>query len=215
MSHVDKQARHNHASLRALLGTLSRTDIAETILYVLLSLACALAGSAAAVLLVPMVQPGHPLVLGGHAIDIHGSIETHALLFAAMTACFAVLRWQAARLAAHLASRYGMRLRRAVHARLIDASLPALADATSATIDLARETSAPVGRVVLASTRITASEPSLPLRVPSVVPTADVLRSVGNRVGAGVKPLSGSARGAFGFLIRSAPVEPRPEPPGS
>lgn len=134
MSHVDRQPRHNHASFRALSGTLSRTDVAEILLYVLLSLACALAGSAAAVLLVPMVQPGHPLVLGGHSIDIHGNIETHALLFAATTACFAVLRWQAARLAARLASRYGMHLRRAVHGRLIDASLPSLADATSAEI---------------------------------------------------------------------------------
>ncbi len=87
----------------------------------------------------------------------------------------------------------------------------ALADATTATIDLARETSAPagrVGRVVLASTTIGDGESPLMLRVPSVVPTADILRSVGGRVGAGVKPLSGSARGAFGFLLRSAPIEP-------
>lgn len=131
---MDKQPRYTHASWRTLLGTLTRTDIAEAAVYVFLSLACAIAGSAAAVLLVPLVQPGHPLVLGSHSIDIRGSIETHALLFAAITACFAVLRWQAARLAAHLASRYGMHLRRAVHARLISASLPSLADATSAEI---------------------------------------------------------------------------------
>jgi ATP-binding cassette subfamily C protein len=134
VSDMDKQVRNGHTPLSVFFDTFTRTDLAEIALYVLLSLACALAGSAAAVVLVPMVQPGHPLILGGHTIDIHGSIETHALLFAAITACFAVLRWQAARIAAHLASRYGMHLRRAVHARLIDASLPSLADATSAEI---------------------------------------------------------------------------------
>lgn len=134
MSCMDKQTRHDHASMGSFLGTLKSTDVAKIAVYVLLSLGCALAGSAAAVMLVPMVQPGHPLVLGGRTIDIQGSIETHALLFAAITACFAVLRRQAACLAARLASHYGMHLRRAVHARLIDASLPSLADATSAEI---------------------------------------------------------------------------------
>jgi len=124
----------HQASLRDIFGTLKHTGVARIILYVVLSLGCALAGSAAAVLLVPMVQPGHPLILGGKSIDIHGSIETHAVLFAAITACFAMLRWQAACLAARLASRYGVQLRRAVHARLIDAALPSLADATSAEI---------------------------------------------------------------------------------
>jgi len=82
----------------------------------------------------------------------------------------------------------------------------ALAEATSATLDLARETSAPAGRfgrVVLASTSLPEAEPSLSLPV-SLVPTAEILEAVGGRIGAGVRPLSGSARQAFGFLIRTA-----------
>jgi ABC-type multidrug transport system fused ATPase/permease subunit len=47
---------------------------------------------------------------------------------------FAVLRWQAARLGARLVGCYGMSLRRRVHARLLHAPLPALADSTSAEI---------------------------------------------------------------------------------
>lgn len=134
MRRADKQAHRQRASFGDFFKTLKHAGSAEIVLYVCLSLGGALAGSAAAVLLVPMVQPGHPLVLGGNRIDIHGSIEMHAALFAAITACFAVLRWRAACLAARLASRYGMHLRRAVHARLIDAALPSLADATSAEI---------------------------------------------------------------------------------
>lgn len=134
MSVTDPQAYPQQASFGDCFKTLTHADIADIILYIFLSLGCALAGSVAAVLLVPMVQPGHPLILGGKIIDIHGSIETHAALFAAVTGCFAVLRWQAAGLAARLAGRYGMHLRRAVHARLIDAALPSLADASSAEI---------------------------------------------------------------------------------
>jgi hypothetical protein len=48
------------------------------------------------------------------------------------------------------------------------------------------------------------------------VPSADVLRSVGDRVGAGVRPLSGSALRAFGFLLPSdaagAPEAPAAPP---
>jgi hypothetical protein len=94
----------------------------------------------------------------------------------------------------------------------------ALADAASSTLELARETSAPAGRVgraVFASA--SASLPDTETSAPdiSVVPTSRVLRSVGGRVGAGVRPLSGSARNAFGFLLRTAPGdEPEaPKPP--
>ncbi|GLQ87901.1 ATP-binding cassette domain-containing protein [Dyella flagellata] len=131
---MSQPGQRTRLPLSPFFATLKGIDRAETMAYVLLSLACALAGSAAAVLLIPLVQPHHPLVLGGKAIDLHGGIESHAILFAAITAVFAFLRWQAARLAAHLASRYGMNLRGAVHARLIDASLPSLADASSAEI---------------------------------------------------------------------------------
>jgi hypothetical protein len=83
----------------------------------------------------------------------------------------------------------------------------ALVDVTSATLELARETSAPagrVGRVVLASAELTTAEPPLTFEVP-IVPTSAVLQlqSVGDRVEAGVVPLSDSARQAFGFLLRA------------
>jgi anti-sigma factor RsiW len=83
----------------------------------------------------------------------------------------------------------------------------ALVDVTSATLELARETSAPagrVGRLVLASAELTTAEPPPPFEVP-IVPTSAVLQlqSVGDRVEAGVVPLSDSARQAFGFLLRT------------
>lgn len=127
-------ARQNHASLIAFLRTFKGANPAEMIAYVALSLGGALAGSVAAVWLVPLVQPGRALTLGGTTFDVRGSVETHVATFAAIMLAFALLRWQAARLAARLASRYGLHLRRAVHARLIDASLASLADASSAEI---------------------------------------------------------------------------------
>jgi hypothetical protein len=87
-----------------------------------------------------------------------------------------------------------------------------LADATAATLDLARETSAPaarLGRLVLASAA-PAGEPdpaaealALPI---SMAPSAEVLESVGD----GLRPLSGSARRAFGFLLGPATAPTRP-----
>ena len=125
---------HRPISMLAFLQPMKGADLAEMAAYVALSLGSALVGGVAAVWLVPLVQPGHAVVLGGRTFDVHGSIDLRAAIFTALTALFALLRWQAARLAARLASRYGMRLRRAVHARLIGASLPSLADATSAEI---------------------------------------------------------------------------------
>ena len=134
MNRPSEQAHRNHVPLGAFLHTLKGVELAEMVVYVVLSLGSALAGGAAAVWLVPLVQPGHALVLGGATFNLHGNVETHVALFAAIMVAFALLRWQAARLAARLASRYGMGLRRAVHARLIDASLVSLADSTSAEI---------------------------------------------------------------------------------
>jgi hypothetical protein len=91
----------------------------------------------------------------------------------------------------------------------------ALADATLATLDLARETSAPaarVGRQMLASVAAEGEGPALVLPT-APEPPADVLQSVGEGVNQGVRPLSGSARHAFGFLLGPAPVvKPRPAP---
>ena len=90
----------------------------------------------------------------------------------------------------------------------------ALSDATSATLDLARVTSAPaarVGRRVLDATEV--PEPSWPPAVETRPATA-VLQSVGDRVGAGVRPLSGSARQAFSFLLPTT-RDRKPPPPGT
>lgn len=120
--------------LRSLARTLSGVERVETVAYVVLSLGAAFAGSLAALLLVPLVQPGQTLPFGGALFDPRRSVELQAAIFAAATGAFALLRWQAARLGARLVGRYGMHLRRKVHARLIEAPLTSLADATSAEI---------------------------------------------------------------------------------
>ncbi len=120
--------------LRVLAHSLTRADIADMVAYVALSLGAALAGSLAAIFLVPLVQPGHAPLFGGGLLDVRGSVEMQAISFAAATIAFALLRWQAARLGARLTGRYGATLRRRVHARLIDAPLVSLADSTSAEI---------------------------------------------------------------------------------
>jgi len=120
--------------LRSLVHTFTRVDVVETVAYVLLSLASALAGSLAAVLLVPLVQPGHALTFAGGVFAVPGGVEMQAAIFAAATFAFAVLRWLTSRLGARLTARYGMIRRRQVHARLLDARLDALADSTSAEI---------------------------------------------------------------------------------
>ncbi|UJJ59473.1 ABC transporter ATP-binding protein [Rhodanobacter denitrificans] len=125
---------HTLDLLRSLARTLGGSDLAEIAAYVALSLAAALVGSLAAVLLVPLVQPGHALQLAGGMFDVGGGVEMRAAVFVAATAAFAVLRWLVAWLGARLTSRYGMTRRRLVHARLVDAPLASLADATSAEI---------------------------------------------------------------------------------
>lgn len=80
-----------------------------------------------------------------------------------------------------------------------------LAEATSATWELARATSAPAARI---GRDAWGAAPALGVpRLPGgpiAPPSTGSLRGVGDRVHAGVRPLSGSARHAFGFLI--APV---------
>jgi hypothetical protein len=84
----------------------------------------------------------------------------------------------------------------------------ALAEATSASWDLAWHASAPaarIGRQVIdsASVRLPSATLSSPVRVR---PVSGVLQSVEERVNAGVRPLSGSARRAFGFLLGTPPI---------
>ncbi len=76
-----------------------------------------------------------------------------------------------------------------------------LAEATSATWELAREASGPAARigrgawVAWPSSTIAGGPP------PPGMPASKVLGRVGDRVNAGVRPLSGTARNAFRFLI--------------
>jgi hypothetical protein len=93
----------------------------------------------------------------------------------------------------------------------------ALAVATAATWELAREASAPAarfGRQMLVSAEIPEAAPAFGLPR-GVRPVSEVLEGVSDHVNAGVAPLEGSARHAFSFLIGPAidAVSPR-EPAG-
>ncbi|MEA9657294.1 ABC transporter ATP-binding protein [Xanthomonas campestris] len=131
-------AATSRASVRVVVrnfaATLVRADRSRIALYVLLSLAAALAGSAVAVCLVPLVQPGQGLRVAGQVLVLPGGLPLQASLFVLVSLLFAVLRWQSARLAARLTSRYAIGLRQRVHTSLLEAPLPALADASSAEI---------------------------------------------------------------------------------
>ncbi|UYC14056.1 ABC transporter ATP-binding protein [Xanthomonas sp. CFBP 8445] len=129
-------ARPDPAShlLRAFVAVLGRGERLRIAGYVLLSLLGALAGALAAVALVPLVQPGHVLALAGHALPLPAGFFAQSLLFVSASSGFALLRCWGTRLAADLASRHALDLRRHVHARLLQAPLPALADASSAEI---------------------------------------------------------------------------------
>lgn len=124
--------------MRAVLhhfdSTLVPADMPTIGLYVALSLAAALVGSLVAVCLLPLVQPGHSLQLAGYRLALPGGLALQAGVFVAVSLLLAVLRWQSARLAARLTSRYAIGLRGRVHAALIDAPLPALSGASSAEI---------------------------------------------------------------------------------
>ena len=91
------------------------------------------------------------------------------------------------------------------HGRPIDpdALSNALAEATSATWNLARATSAPAARVGLEVLDAAAqTETTAALTLPDEVgPTAEALKDVGQRVNERVAPLSGTARHAFSFLL--------------
>jgi hypothetical protein len=83
-----------------------------------------------------------------------------------------------------------------------------LSAATQATMVLARETSAPaarIGRQVLDSTSL--ASPDWGVSLPAS-DTATLIQSMGDQVEAGVRPFSGTARTAFGFLLPTAPAAP-------
>ncbi len=117
--------------LRGLAPVFGRTDRARVAAYVALSLGAALAGGVAAVVLTPLIQPGHAPRLGGHALPLPTGTGTLASLLAAALGCHALLRWLVSALGVRIVSGCTMRLRNAVHARLLDADLAALGGSTS------------------------------------------------------------------------------------
>lgn len=123
-----------HDSWRLVWASLTRADTVGLGIYVALSLAAALAGGIAAVALVPLIQPDHAWPVAARVPGMAGGMPMRITVFAVAMSSFALLRWQAAQCGARQISAYGMRLRRQVHARLIDTSLTSLADATSAEI---------------------------------------------------------------------------------
>ena len=116
----------------AFADTLERRHGWQMAVYVLLSVASALAGSLAAVLLVPLVSLGTPGAESG--FYLHRGMDVQAVAFTVAAFALAALRWCSSLLAARLTGDYGADLRRRVHGQLIHAPLAALADATSAEI---------------------------------------------------------------------------------
>jgi hypothetical protein len=89
----------------------------------------------------------------------------------------------------------------------------ALANATEATLDLARGASAPASRIGREMLDLGKSPTSPePESVDLESASSDLFKAVGERVGAGVRPISGSARHAFSFLL-GPPDEPDPTVP--
>lgn len=122
------------ALLQSLIATLPPTDRWRLGIYVALSLGAALVGALAAVLLVPLVQPDARLPFEGRWLHASMDIAWRTAAFTGVTLAFAVVRWQASCVGARLTGRYGMRLRRQVHARLIAADIGPLAASSSAEI---------------------------------------------------------------------------------
>jgi ATP-binding cassette subfamily C protein len=118
---------------RPFFATLASLGLGGITWYLALSLGTALTGSVAAISLAPLVEPDQSLP-GGFGWLVHGDPGLQVAVFVLVSTCFAVLRWQATRVSARLSSRYGMVMRQTVHARLIDAPLSSLVDATSAEV---------------------------------------------------------------------------------
>jgi hypothetical protein len=107
----------------------------------------------------------------------------------------------------------------------------ALASATEATWDLARSASEPAARLsrqfLDAATEpdterapgntAAVSVPSLDSFAPDSAAAAETIQQVGDRLASGVRPLSSTARHAFGFLLGPAPPKPdvRANPPAA
>lgn len=120
--------------LREFAPVIGRVGAVRAAAHVLLSLIAALMGSIAAIVLVPLIQPGHAPTLGGHALALPASVVTLMFIFVIAAGGHVLLRWFVSGLGARIISDCAMRLRGGVHARLIDADVVALGGSTSAEI---------------------------------------------------------------------------------
>ncbi|TAM95561.1 MAG: ABC transporter ATP-binding protein [Rhodanobacteraceae bacterium] len=120
--------------LRELAPILGRAGAMLAGVYLLLSLLAALMGSVAAVVVVPLIQPGHAPMFGGRVLALPTGTGKLMLIFAVSAGSHVLLRWFAAGLGARVVSDCAMRLRGRAHARLIDADIATLGDSASAEI---------------------------------------------------------------------------------
>ena len=94
----------------------------------------------------------------------------------------------------------------------------ALAEASSATLVLAREASTPAARLggQVFQTDAGGETPTITLRVPDpagLISGGALWLRVGERVESGFRPLSGTARHAFGFLLDSTEIKEKDSAP--
>ena len=120
--------------LGGLASLLERGDGMRVAAHALLSLGAALAGSAAAVVLVPLIHPGRLPMFGERPLGLPTDRGTLTLVLAASIGCYVLLRWFTAGLAARVIGSCAVRMRNRIHARLIGADLAALTESTSAEI---------------------------------------------------------------------------------
>src|SRR6185312_14625219 len=120
--------------LRDLIPIIGRADAARAVAHLSLSLIAALMGSAAAIVIVPLIQSGHAPMFGGHVLALPASTRTLTVIFVVSTGSHVLLRWFVSGLGARIISDCAVRLRGRVHARLIDADVVALNGSTSAEI---------------------------------------------------------------------------------
>src|SRR6185312_10086297 len=131
----DSATRHRRFDLlHEIAPIIGRADAARAVAHLSLSLIAALMGSAAAIVIVPLIQSGHAPMFGGHVLALPASTRTLTVIFVVSTGSHVLLRWFVSGLGARIISDCAVRLRGRVHARLIDADVVALNGSTSAEI---------------------------------------------------------------------------------
>lgn len=120
--------------LPEFVSVIGAAGIVRAAINVLLSLVAALAGSIAAIALVPLVQAGSVPAFERHLPAWAAGGVVLVAIFACSIGVHVLLRWMAARLAARIVGDSALRLRCRVHARLVDADIGAFGGSASAEI---------------------------------------------------------------------------------